>query len=125
MEKIVKKIENINMLSETLLSIDKTKFNEEICHILTDIDNNVDQIYQKLAKYVVANDCVKKINNDKRRQKVLWKMLFPQYWYLTEKINDLTDEELDNFETKLANNNFETKMANNNFETKLANDKLQ
>ena len=100
MENILERMEKIKLLSDMFENANF--FNDKIDNNLKNIEHELDNISKIASEYLVINDIVGTIKKDQRRQKIIWKILFPYYWKITQQINCFNDEEFDKFETILS-----------------------
>lgn len=96
---LIKKAEKINITSNILSTDDNNKFKQLAYPLLKEINNNLDKIKSILSSYIPNNVSVSEIINDNRRQKIIWKILFPYYWNINEKISSFNNQELDQLES--------------------------
>lgn len=105
MSTIVEKIYDMFIILDALNDHEKNIIENQIAPYLDDIDKNINLIKDKLISvdsYKTDTDTNNKINDainiDRRRQKIIERAIFPYYWTLNERINQLPNEKISEME---------------------------
>lgn len=104
MDNLIDQLDKINQLSEYLLTEkDTDDFNNQIADSIYKINIIVQDIKQILSNYKIPNCHIQAIDECKRKQKIIWKLLFTQYWKINSEVESLEKTELDALEATLNN----------------------
>lgn len=103
MEEIIEELGDINIWSTVIKGDDKIKFKNEIADQLDIITRAILEIRNKVSAYKISDENIKEIDNDRKRQKIIWKCLFPQYWAINYVVNHATETEIELIEQDLKN----------------------
>lgn len=98
MDDIIDELTNINLLSSVLDDTEKYLFDSNISDELSELIFLTKKIKNKIFECNINNKSIDEFDINKRRQKIIWKILFPQYWTISHTINNATHNELDKIE---------------------------
>lgn len=104
MDSILEKISQINTIRNFLSENEQKYFDHKIINELENIDCIISDIYNKLSEIHFSEQILTDIELDNKRQKIIWKILFPQYWTLTQTINNSSIDDLNAIADCLKNN---------------------
>jgi len=95
MEQLSDKLDNtINVLS-LLDEENRNECNEKIITYINQITNSLTQIDDILATYHIDNIDLDTLKLDNRKNKILNHCLFVVYWYVHEKLQNMSKEQID------------------------------
>lgn len=104
MNEIIENLTNIDSLTTILNDSDRNFFENDIIDELNNISESINQIKKKMSNFTVSNNQINRINEidlDRRRQKIIWKLLFPQYWTISHTLKEITNDELTTIENDI------------------------
>jgi hypothetical protein len=106
MDKIMETVENICVQMDILNDDDKTLLEMDIIQHLVNIHNSLNSIKSRISDY---KPCLTKCHETelvKRRNKVIWNVLFPFYWDINQYISCLDDDILSEVEKETASQKY-------------------
>lgn len=103
MDVIIEELTNINLSNSILSDTERYKFENNITDELSELLILVKKIKNKMSEYHTTNEKINDIDLDRRRQKIIWKILFPQYWTISHTVNNATCDELIKIENDMKN----------------------
>lgn len=101
MEEIVDRIEYINILINSLDDNDKTTFIQKNTDCLEQLNQQICQLEASISQFAPSEQKVQEFGIENKRNLLISKCLFPQYWILDEMLKKYTHDQLTEFEKTL------------------------
>lgn len=96
MDDIIEKLENINKFLSLMGDKNQTNFLVNESNIILELEKNIDILYKKIISCNLPEDICEEIETKNKKNKIVAKSLFPCYWALTDYLDKMTNDELNN-----------------------------